>query len=136
MSSDPDFSFSRLVHDCVDHEEILDPLDAYDLNNLSDPLSSVPTTPHPTPPHSPKPGTFDISPLPMTLNPRNHQKKQSHANCKKQRESDKPYNYQARANTKRKHQTQPEEVRTAYATEKAPIASSTYVGKRFDEGWK
>ncbi|KAK0211421.1 hypothetical protein IW262DRAFT_1467862 [Armillaria fumosa] len=134
VSSDPDFSFSCLVYDCVDHEEILDPLDAYDLNDPNDSPSSASTMPHPTPPHSPKLRTFDTLPLPMTLNPlnpQNHQKKQSHMNCKKQWakqcESNKPYNYQAWANTKHKHQTQPEEIQTAYTTQKAPAASSGYI---------
>ncbi|KAK0485568.1 hypothetical protein EDD18DRAFT_1360866 [Armillaria luteobubalina] len=87
VSSDPNSSFSRQVCDCVDHKETLDPLDAYDPNNLNDPLSSAPTLPHPMPPHSLKLGTFDTLPLPTTLNPlnpQNHQKKQSNVNCKKE----------------------------------------------------
>ncbi|KAK0225735.1 hypothetical protein IW262DRAFT_1456908 [Armillaria fumosa] len=61
-------------------------------------------------------------------------------NCKKQQakqhDSNKPYSYQAWENTKCKHQTQPKEIRTVYATQKAPVVSSGYVGKHFDDGGK
>ncbi|KAK0435336.1 uncharacterized protein EV420DRAFT_1653282 [Desarmillaria tabescens] len=125
MSSDLDFSFSHLLRDCVDHEETLDPLDAYDPFDLNEP-----------PPF----GTHDARTHDGIHAAASTEKNQSHANRKKQRAkqrgSSQPYGYQVCPNTQRKHQTHVEEIPTNHATEGAPAASSGYVGRRLDEGWK
>lgn len=145
MSANSDFSFPTLLRDCVDHEEALDPLDAYDASDLDDPLTSPPTTPNITPPSSPAPQVLESLPSSSTgtaipPDTRTHQKRQSHANRRKQRMkrrgSSQPYDYQARANSQSKHQGQAEAMVTSYTTNDAPAASSGYVGKNLETGWK
>ncbi len=50
--------------------------------------------------------------------------------------SSQPYNYQACANSQSKHQGQAEAMVTSYTTNNAPAASSGYVGKNLEMGWK
>ncbi|PBK58708.1 hypothetical protein ARMSODRAFT_900204 [Armillaria solidipes] len=101
--------------------------------------------PNITPPSSPAPQVSESSPSSSTgtaipADTRTHQKRQSHANRRKQRVKcrglSQPYDYQARTNSQFKHQGQAEAVVTSYATNDAPAALSGYVGKNLETGWK